>query len=246
MTKVIIAEGQALYRAGISRVLATEDQIRIVAQCQDWSRLSLAIDSFRGAVVIVASTISPQFEILLERARSVNSQVIVIAEDTESYTSYCSLGVSGVVYRSTTTAAFVDCIRRVVRGESFVRPGPSALQEDIVGTRVCAKLTPRELSIVALLVEGMRNKEIADRLGTTEQVIKNRLRDIYDKTGVSDRLELALFTLHHRAMATAAAEVNMKLQLQAVRDTDIPHSEASPGSRASLSSLEVSAQAVLA
>jgi DNA-binding CsgD family transcriptional regulator len=62
------------------------------------------------------------------------------------------------------------------------------------------------MKIVALIVQGCKNKEIAQRLGTTEQVIKNYLRSVYDKTGVSDRLELALFTIHHRILAAAAAE----------------------------------------
>jgi DNA-binding NarL/FixJ family response regulator len=69
------------------------------------------------------------------------------------------------------------------------------------------RLTPKELKIVALIVQGCKNKEIAVRLNTTEQVIKNYLRSIYDKTGVSDRLELALFTIHHRMLAEAAAAV---------------------------------------
>ena len=60
-------------------------------------------------------------------------------------------------------------------------------------------------SIVALIVQGYKNKEIATQLGTTEQVIKNYLRNVYDKIGVSDRLELALFTIHHRILNEAAA-----------------------------------------
>ena len=71
----------------------------------------------------------------------------------------------------------------------------------MVGTRVRDRLTPKEMRIVALIVQGCKNREIAQRLKTTEQVIKNYLRSIYDKTGVGDRLELALFTIHHRVLA---------------------------------------------
>jgi DNA-binding NarL/FixJ family response regulator len=60
------------------------------------------------------------------------------------------------------------------------------------------------MKIVGLLVQGKRNKEIASYIGTTEQVIKNYLRCVFDKTGVSDRLELALFTVHHKTLAEAA------------------------------------------
>jgi DNA-binding NarL/FixJ family response regulator len=75
----------------------------------------------------------------------------------------------------------------------------------MVGLRVRDRLTAKELRIVALIVQGYKNKEIASQLGTTEQVIKNYLRNVYDKIGVSDRLELALFTIHHRILNEAAA-----------------------------------------
>jgi DNA-binding NarL/FixJ family response regulator len=87
-------------------------------------------------------------------------------------------------------------------------------EEDSVGARVRDRLTPKEMKIVALIVQGCKNKEIALRLGTTEQVIKNYLRSVYDKTGVSDRLELALFTIHHRILAAAAAEAGNSVQMR--------------------------------
>jgi DNA-binding NarL/FixJ family response regulator len=70
------------------------------------------------------------------------------------------------------------------------------------------------MRIVALIVQGCKNREIASRLKTTEQVIKNYLRSVYDKTGVSDRLELALFTIHHRVLAQAATDVGNKLEAE--------------------------------
>jgi DNA-binding NarL/FixJ family response regulator len=60
------------------------------------------------------------------------------------------------------------------------------------------RLSPKEMAIITCITQGKRNKEIAYQLGTTEQVIKNYLRKIYDKLGVSDRLELALYCLHHQ------------------------------------------------
>jgi DNA-binding NarL/FixJ family response regulator len=73
------------------------------------------------------------------------------------------------------------------------------------------RLSDKELLIVSFVSQGMRNKEIAQQVGTTEQVIKNYLRKVYDKLGVSDRLELALYCIHHRLMekgAPAAAAPN--------------------------------------
>ena len=62
------------------------------------------------------------------------------------------------------------------------------------------RLTPREIEVAALVWEGMTNREIGQTIGTTEQVVKNYLRKIYDKLGVSDRLELALYCVHHRLL----------------------------------------------
>jgi DNA-binding NarL/FixJ family response regulator len=113
-----------------------------------------------------------------------------------------------VVYRNVTGNALVECIEQVSKGQTFVQDALSPVantDDDLVGARVRDRLTPKELRIVALIVQGFKNKEIATQLGTTEQVIKNYLRNVYDKIGVSDRLELALFTLHHRILAEAAA-----------------------------------------
>jgi DNA-binding NarL/FixJ family response regulator len=117
-------------------------------------------------------------------------------------------GANGVVYRNVTSSALVDCVRKVARGENWVQEVtvPMELREnDLVGLRVRDRLTAKELRIVALVVQGYKNKEIAAQLGTTEQVIKNYLRNLYDKIGVSDRVELALFTIHHRILNEADA-----------------------------------------
>jgi DNA-binding CsgD family transcriptional regulator len=68
------------------------------------------------------------------------------------------------------------------------------------GARPKVQLTPKETLIVSCVTQGMKNKEIAIRVGTTEQVVKNYLRKVYDKLGVADRLELALYCLSHHVV----------------------------------------------
>ena len=216
MNKIILADNQAIFRAGTAKVLAMEDDVRIIAQCPDCDRLYHAVETFRGSVVIFASALKPDFSFLMQRIKNSGSRAIVIAENNESSGQYTSMGVSGILYRNVASSAMIDCVRRVLHGESCIQPvvaGMDSQEEDMVGTRVRDRLTPKEMKIVALIVQGCKNKEIATRLGTTEQVIKNYLRSIYDKTGVSDRLELALFTIHHRTLAEAAAEAGNLLQL---------------------------------
>ena len=146
-----------------------------------------------------------------------NSRGIVIAENNDNAATYLQQGFRGVVFRSVTGPALIECVRRVAAGDTWLPTQsvpPESIEEDLVGARVRDRLTPKEMRIVALIVQGCKNREIAIRLKTTEQVIKNYLRSIYDKTGVGDRLELALFTIHHRVLAKAAAEVGSKLDAE--------------------------------
>src|ERR1035441_2020421 len=202
MLKLILADNQAIFRAGIAKVLAVEDEMRIVAQAQTAEQMFMALDKFRAAVLIIAGGFHSDFSSVLTAANKNKTRVVVLAG------RYLWFGSHGVVYRNVTSPALVDCVRKIARGENWVQDMavPSELTEnDMVGLRVRDRLTAKELRIVALIVQGYKNKEIATQLGTTEQVIKNYLRNVYDKIGVSDRLELALFTIHHRILNEAAA-----------------------------------------
>ncbi|MEO6910840.1 MAG: response regulator transcription factor, partial [Edaphobacter sp.] len=208
MNRLILADNQAIFRAGAARVLAQEDDIRIVAQCENIEKIFTAIENFRGAILLLGSSMHPDLPPLLTRIRDLGSRVILVAENTERIADDWSLLFDGILCRNVDGPELVNCVRSVAQGQHFVqRANIATLQvTDNVGTRVRDRLTPKEMQIVALIVEGCKNKEIAERLGTKEQVIKNYLRTIYDKTGVSDRLELALFTIHHRVLAEAAAK----------------------------------------
>lgn len=208
MVKLILADNQAIFRAGIAKVLAVEDDMRIVAQAQTLEQLLMAIDKFRTAVVVVASNFHPDLAPIAQASAKSKTRIIVLADTGETSSRFLGNGANGVVYRNVTGPALVECVRKIAAGDSWVQDlaVPTELTEnDMVGLRVRDRLTAKELRIVALIVQGYKNKEIATQLGTTEQVIKNYLRNVYDKIGVSDRLELALFTIHHRILAEAAA-----------------------------------------
>jgi DNA-binding NarL/FixJ family response regulator len=217
MNKIILADSQAIFRAGTAKVLGADDDFRIIAQCSDTERMMHAATTFPGSVVIFASALKPEYARLRQLLEMVGSRGIVIAENSEAPGPYLQQGFNGVIFRNTTGAALVECVRKVAAGEIW-QPLQAMMAEvvgeDMVGTRVRDRLTPKEMRIVALIVQGCKNREIAARLKTTEQVIKNYLRSIYDKTGVSDRLELALFTLHHRVLAEAAADVGTRIEAE--------------------------------
>ncbi len=216
MNRLILADDQVMFRAGVARVLSLEDDMRIVAQCEEGSRLAQTVTSFRNSVVLFSSGLGLDVPALLAQVSDAGSRAIMIAERGEVVSEGLSAQLGGIVPRRVTGPELIDAVRRVARGQKAVTLDATVATpiQDVVGARVRDRLTPKEMQIVALIVQGCKNKEIAEQLHTKEQVIKNYLRSIYDKTGVSDRLELALFTLHHRLLAEAAAKAGTLIQMR--------------------------------
>jgi DNA-binding NarL/FixJ family response regulator len=216
MNRLILADDQVIFRAGAARVLALEDDMRIVAQCEDAARLMATVDSFRASIVLFSSGLKANLPSLIHAIKEVGSRAVYIVEKGEEISVEDSALVHGMVTRGVTGLDLIDCVRKVARGQRCIQAASvtSIQPQDTVGARVRDRLTPKEMQIVALIVQGCKNKDIANQLHTKEQVIKNYLRSIYDKTGVSDRLELALFTLHHRILAEAAAKAGTLLQMK--------------------------------
>ena len=214
MNRMIVADDQAIFRAGTARVLAMEEDMRIIAQCEDGPRLRTAIQSFRSSLVIFSTGLGLDLAVTLEQLEAVGSKAILVVDKNEEVAPAIAEKLDGMIGRNVTGPQLIDCVRRVARGGRCVqRATLAAMPElDVVGARARDRLTPKELQIVALIVHGCKNRDIAMQLNTKEQVIKNYLRSIYDKTGVSDRLELALFTLHHRLLAEAAARAGTMIQ----------------------------------
>lgn len=214
MNRILLADNQAIFRAGAARTIALEDDMRIVAQCEDAPRLLSAIDSVRSGIVVFAASISSEPLEILVRSRTAGHKSVVIGENSAQLAEPILSALDGVVFRGVDGPTLLETIRRVGNGHRCLQPTnlTSIAGQDVVGARVRDRLTPREMQIVALVAQGCKNKTIAAQLGTKEQVIKNYLRSIYDKTGVSDRLELALFTIHHRNLAEAAARAADLLQ----------------------------------
>jgi DNA-binding NarL/FixJ family response regulator len=150
---------------------------------------------------------------VVAHAQAAGIRTIYIAENGSQVSEELARALDGVLFRNVPGPGLLECIRRVASGQHSYQHSnvTSILAQDAVGARVRDRLTPKEIQIVALIVQGCKNKHIAEQLNTKEQVIKNYLRSIYDKTGVSDRLELALFTIHHRVLAEAAAHAGEQL-----------------------------------
>jgi DNA-binding NarL/FixJ family response regulator len=212
MINVIIADHQAIFRAGVAKVLAVEDDIRIVGQPQSHEQMLNALERLRARVLLVSTSFLPLFAEIKALTAGRNIEILVLAEPNDEAAAFVAMGARGIVYRSVNGASVVEAVRRLARGETYVHtPNASVMEisEDLVGIRVRDRLSEKELRIIASVVRGYKNREIAAEMETTEQVVKNALRMIFDKIGVSDRLELALFVLHHRMLAHATASVKI-------------------------------------
>ncbi|HEX4037166.1 MAG TPA: response regulator transcription factor [Acidobacteriaceae bacterium] len=141
-------------------------------------------------------------------------RIIVQAASTdESHTvDLYRRGVRGIIPRSISPDLLIKCVRKIAAGETWIDnqsvtwviEAYRSQAGNMANPRNQPRLNQKEMLIIAGITQGKRNKEIAYQLGTTEQVVKNYLRKIYDKLGVSDRLELALYCLHHQLHKNAA------------------------------------------
>src|ERR1700688_5088168 len=210
--RVILADTQAIFRAGLRKVFALEDDIRVVGQAETLAQTQSAIARFSADVLIFEAALTPNpveaVADLLRKNPSLRIVVVTPGADEDLTLELFRRGAHGIVSREVEPELLVDCLRKVVAGQTWLdSQGVHWVMEAYrnqnnrpTGSRPKVQLTPKEMLIVSCVTQGMNNKEIALRVGTTEQVVKNYLRKVYDKLGVADRLELALYCLSHRVV----------------------------------------------
>lgn len=203
LRRVLLADDQAIFRAGTARVLDNQEDITVLGQCDGLTGLLELVATTRACVLVLAQSLGADLDRILGMTHAVATRVILMTDSSTKPPPALLRRLDGLLTRQTTAAELLACVRDVSNGERVLNNSTEA--QDTVGDRMRELLSSRELQIIGFIVQGCKNRQIAGEIGTTEQVVKNYLRSIYDKTGSSDRLELALFTLHHRTLAEAAA-----------------------------------------
>lgn len=210
--RVIVADTQAIFRAGLRKIFALEDDIRVVGQAETFPQTTAAIQKFSADILILEAALAQNpadaVSELLRQGASCRLVVVLQEPDQEMTLELLRRGAHGIVFREVEPEMLVDCLRKVSQGEPWLEPKAISWVLEAyrtqglrpAGSRPKVQLTPKESLIVSCVTQGMKNKEIALRVGTTEQVVKNYLRKVYDKLGVADRLELALYCLNHRVI----------------------------------------------
>ncbi len=215
--RVILADSQAIFRVGISKILSAEADLNVVAQVETLGQTIAALASMEADVLLFETGMSPTpseaISEVLKRTPNL-CVVVLVGELTEAETvDYLRRGVRGIVTRSIAPELLVRCVRKTFQGETWldnrginwVMNAFRAQAAQLRSADPKHRLTEKELLIISGVTQGLRNKDIAQEIGTTEQVVKNYLRKIYDKLGINDRLELALYTVHERLLESRRA-----------------------------------------
>src|SRR5258708_10136805 len=116
MNKILLADNQELFRIGTAKILASEEDFRLAAQCADLERLQLSVDAYRSAIVLFASALRPGYQDLMAHVKAAGSRAVVIAENGEPAHNFIAHDIRGVVYRNTAGKELVECLHRVIKG----------------------------------------------------------------------------------------------------------------------------------
>jgi DNA-binding NarL/FixJ family response regulator len=215
--RIVVADDHPIFRDGLCKLLALEEDFEVVAQAQDGRQVLDVLQQHEPDILLLDLKM-PGLDGLatLQRLQVAKNKTRVIvltaSDDKNEFVQAMKLGTSGIVLKQTATELLIKSIRKVHAGEiwldshttaavirQFVAnddqppPPPQSAPRD----RERSPLSQREREIVALVAQGFKNKEMAEKMFISEQTVKNHLHNIFDKLGVSDRLELALYAIHN-------------------------------------------------
>lgn len=204
-----MADDHTIFREGLCKLLEAEDDIMVIGEARTGVECLALVEKLKPDVVVLDLKMPEKdgLSVLNDlggKDASTRTIVLTASEDERDFVEVVRRGARGVVLKQAASELLLEGIRKVHRGEMWIDQRVAAevmrAMTRSAGAEQQARplLTEREQDIVRLVTQGFRNKEIADKLSIGEQTVKNHLHNIFDKLGVSDRLELALYALHHR------------------------------------------------
>ena len=220
-TRILIADDHPVFRQGLISIFRNESELTVVGEATD-GREALKIIQDMHPDVLLLDLMMPRLsglDTLRELSNSshpVRTIVLTASVAKEQIVQALQLGARGIVLKDAPTEILLKSIRSVVEGKFWVGENsvtdlveilqtylpPVAGSDSDKDRKKNFGLTPRELDVVGAIVSGFTNREIAEKFAISEQTVKHHLRNIFDKVGVSNRLELALFAINHRLIST--------------------------------------------
>ena len=200
--RIVLADDHPIVLHGLQRLFERHADIQVVASCADGAAAMDAVRAEHPDVLVLDLRMPGQSGLDVLRAMAAEgvackSVILTAAVRDRDVTEAVKLGAMGLVLKESSPEALVDCVRRVYRGEScFEQETAGAfeaiLDREAAATRAAELLTPREIEIVRMVAQGLRNRVIAERLSISEGTVKVHLHNIYEKLKVDGRLELVL------------------------------------------------------
>jgi DNA-binding NarL/FixJ family response regulator len=208
--RVLLADDHPIFRDGMRKLLEGEPDVTIVGEASSGAECIQLLSKLKPDILLLDLRMPDKDGLsVLEEVNfdALQTKVIVVTatEDDRDVVRAMRLGARGVVLKQSATDLLLRSIRKVHQGEIWLDQRMTAevmkafAKSAEGGTRrEKPLLSDREKEIVQLVAQGYRNREIGEKLFISEQTVKNHLHNIFDKLGVSDRLELALYAIHHR------------------------------------------------
>jgi DNA-binding NarL/FixJ family response regulator len=207
---ILVSDDHAIFRAGLRKLLEGANDISIVGEASNGVECMKMLAKLKPDILLLDLRMPEKdgLSVLEEINFDVSDTrtiVLTAAEDDRDVIRAMRLGARGVVLKQSASDQLVKGIRRVHEGEIWLDNHMTAEVIDAfqksAGSgqrREKPLVSDREKQIVQLVAQGFRNREIGEKLFISERTVKNHLHKIFDKLGVSDRLELALYAIHHR------------------------------------------------
>jgi two-component system, NarL family, nitrate/nitrite response regulator NarL len=215
--RVLIADDHPVVRVGLRNMLQADPRVKVVGEARDGLEALEMAHSLRPDVMLLdlAMPNVAGMEALREMtAGNLDTRTVVLTGliDKRQVLEALQLGARGVLLKDAVAEHLSACIRSVMQGQYWLEGRPvqnlvQVLRDLTVQTAPAPRktfgLTARELEVVTLITEGCTNKDIARQFGISEETVKRHLTNIFDKLGVGNRLELALFALNHNLLPAA-------------------------------------------
>jgi DNA-binding NarL/FixJ family response regulator len=209
--RIVVADDHPIFRDGLIKLLETKPKLRVIGAAADGDEALRLVQQLEPDIVLldVAMPRMAGLVALRELSQTATQARIILltaAIDRADIVSALQLGAKGVVLKDSAGEMLFKAIDAAIAGRYFVGRKTvdslaTILQELSAAhpqpTRKQFGLTPRELEIIGVILTGHSNSDIATRFAISEKTVKHHLTNIFDKLGVSNRLELALFALHH-------------------------------------------------
>jgi len=217
--RVVIADDHPVVRIGVRNMLTGDDRVEVVGEATDGDEAIARVIETRPDILLLDLEMPrmPGFEAMrtiVSGTPNVKILLLTSTVSTQQIIEALQLGAKGIVLKNVLANNLLTAIMTVSAGDYWIGGKKvvnlmAALQElTAKATPPPQKtfgLTPRELEVVSCIVEGFSNRDIARQFGLSEETVKRHLSNIFDKTGVSTRLELALFAISHQLVKSKSS-----------------------------------------